>query len=526
MKTYLFTFSLALLLSMALTPIVIAWAKKRNWVDVPDARKVHRIPVARLGGMAIFAAVMAAILPVLLVRNNVGEQFRTSGMEVVALLLGGMVIFALGLYDDLRRARVRTKLGVEIAVALAICAAGIHIHHITVQGLFSIQFGWLGYLVTVLWIVGITNAMNLIDGLDGLAAGISAIACSVMAVLSIWEGNVILAIIMLALVGSLSGFLLFNFHPAKIFMGDCGSLFLGFMIASVSVLTAAKAEALVGIGLPILVLGIPIFDTFFSILRRFLNRRGIMSPDRSHFHHKLMDLGLKQQHVAIVAYLVTLVVSGLGMVMLLARSTASVLVFLSCLTLLLLAFRLAGSVGLHQTLKGIRQRAELARECHLERQSFEEAQLYFHNVETFDQWWRCLCKAADALGCAKVCIDLASLDNGHRSLMWEKIGNGDTAHMDQEVMHLCIPVSDHRAGQKHRVEIDILTRGSLEGASRRATLLARLAEEQGLGAVPETARPTVLGGSPLATGLVEAGAAGGQPPTANAEFRIPNKADN
>ena len=241
--------------------------------------------------------------------------------EMAVLLLGSSALFVVGLCDDLKRLRIRTKLLAQCGGAILVCLAGVRIEEIVVRDLFTLELGNFGIIVTILWIIGITNAVNLIDGLDGLAAGISGIASAVIAVLALWQGNAVLAVVMLALCGSLTGFLFFNFHPAKIFMGDSGSLFLGFILAVSSVMTAAKSEALVGTCLPIIVLGIPIFDTFFSVLRRYLDRRGIMSPDRGHFHHVLLKRGLKQHHVAMLAYAITALVSGLGFVMIWTRST-------------------------------------------------------------------------------------------------------------------------------------------------------------------------------------------------------------
>jgi len=486
MRTYLFTYCLALLAALGMTPWVIASAQKRNLVDHPDVRKIHKAPVARLGGIAIFGSALVAILSVLLVQNAAGEQMRALGLQVVAMLVGGTAVFAVGLYDDVKHARVRTKLAVELAVAVAMCAAGIAIRRLTVPGLGVLDLGWFGCLVTVLWIVGITNAINLIDGLDGLAAGISAIACGVMATLSVWQGNVVLAIIMLALLGSLSGFLLFNFHPARIFMGDCGSLFLGFTIATASVLTAAKSEALIGLGLPILVLGIPIFDTLLSMLRRFLDRRGIMSPDRSHFHHRLLALGMGQRQVAIVAYCATLVFSGLGLLMLAVRSTTtvSVLGLLACLTLLLLLFRMVGAVRIRDTLDRARRRADLARRDRIERKVFEEADLRFQDARTFDQWWACMCKAAAALDFARVCLEMGTQDNGSRTLTWQRPDIAGREPGLADLVHVGVPLRENGDGKVHRIEVEVLTRGSLQSAGHRAALFARLAEEHGLDSLP------------------------------------------
>jgi len=399
MKTYFFTYCLSLLLTTAMTPIVILWARRRGLVDKPDARKIHTLAIPRMGGIAIFLGAILAILPVLAMRNQVGAEFREVMPQVVVLLLCSSALFMVGLYDDLKRLRIRTKLLVQCLGAVLVCLAGVHIEEIVVRDLFTLELGRFGIIVTILWIIGITNAVNLIDGLDGLAAGISGIASAVIGVLAFWQANAILAVVMRALGGSLTGFLFFNFNPAKIFMGDGGSLFVGFIIAGSSVMTAAKSEALVGICLPIIVLGIPIFDTFFSVLRRYLNRRGIMSADKGHFHHMLLKRGLKQHHVAILAYAITALASGLGLVMISTRSTASVMVFLLCMALILLVFKEIGSTSFRRTREVIRERADVAHTQRLEQKSFEEAHLNFHNAETFEQWWQSLKKAGSSLDC-------------------------------------------------------------------------------------------------------------------------------
>ena len=490
MKTCVFTYCFALLIATGLTPLVIRFAGKRGLVDRPDIRKIHHTNTARIGGLAIFLGAMLAIFPVLAVQNYIGENFRARGMEIAALLIGSSLVFLVGLYDDLRQARIRTKLGVEVFATLLVIAGGIHIQSIHIREMAVINLGAWGYIITFVWIIGITNAINLIDGLDGLAAGISAIACGVMAALSLWQGNAMLAIIMLALVGSLSGFLLFNFHPARIFMGDSGSLFLGFVIATSSVLTASKAEALVGIGLPILVLGIPIFDTLFSIVRRVLQRRGIMSPDNGHFHHKLLERGLKQHHVAIVAYVITSALTGLGLFMLVTRSTGSIAVFLTCLVLLLVVFRLAGIVDLKRAYSDILDRFELAHLRRIEAKQFEEAQLYFRDAETFEEWWQCACKAASILGFSHMALEMAMRDSETRKFAWHKNGDDreDADNRLEEMLSVRVPIADRRREEYSCLDIQILSRGSLESAGRRIALFTRLADEFKLNSLSD-ARP-------------------------------------
>ncbi len=480
MKTYLLTYCLALLISTGLTPILIRWANKNHFVDLPDARKIHRKPVSRLGGIAIFVATMLAIIPLLCLNNNIGQAFRGIWVKVVCMLGASSLMFVVGLFDDLKGLRVKTKLSAQILAGLVVCFAGIHIDKLAVRDYIVLDLGILSIPFTLCWIIGVTNAVNLIDGLDGLAGGICAIACGAMACLAVIQDHIILATLMLAMSGSLTGFLLFNFHPAKIFMGDGGSLFLGFSIATASVLTTSKSEALVGFGLPVLVLGIPIFDTLLSIIRRFLGRRGILSPDRGHFHHRLLDKGFKQHHVAIIAYVITLIASGVGFLLLATHRGTSLLVFMVGLTILMVIFKIVGSVQIRQMLNDISARSSLASARRIERKKYEASQMEFRTVENYEQWWACMCKAAKALDFARMSMDLSTQKGQVRT--WHRdsdSGNSGDEPMEDS-LQMKVPIKGGRNGGVHRMEIQVLTHGSLESAGRRAVLFARLADENRL----------------------------------------------
>ena len=292
MKTYAVVYLFSILLSVIITPVVIYLGRKFALVDATGIRKVHSHPIPRIGGVAIVLSALTLILAMLFLNNGVGLAFRNVRLQVIALLAASVVMFITGLFDDIIGLRARIKLLVQLLAAVVLCSCGIRICSFTLGDWHTFEFGLLSWPITIFWIVGITNAVNLIDGLDGLAAGISAIACGVIAILAIHSGQVVMGVIMLALLGSLTGFLFFNFNPAKIFMGDCGSLFLGFMLAGASVACASKSTTIVGLGLPVLALGVPIFDTLFSMLRRVLERRSLFAPDSKHIHHRLMDLSL------------------------------------------------------------------------------------------------------------------------------------------------------------------------------------------------------------------------------------------
>ena len=476
-KTYISVYLGSTILALIITPIIIRVARQFNIVDNPGIRKVHSRPVPRIGGVAIFASMIGIVIPVLFLPNFIGDSFRLIQYKVFILLLAASFIFFVGLLDDIRGLRVRTKLWSQISAAIMICSVGIRVETIDITDKLVFNFGWFSWPLTILWIVGITNAINLSDGLDGLAAGISAIACGVIALLAICNGQTIMAVLMLALLGSLTGFLFFNFDPAKVFMGDSGSLFLGFTIASSSVLCAAKIETVAGLALPILALGLPILDTMFSMLRRFLERRSLFAPDRGHFHHRLLDLGFGQRQAVIAAYLVTLAATGLGMFMLYTRNTGTFIVFIGILVLLLLLFRVVGSVQLHQAISDFKQKHAISDQAKRERESFETLQLHFRQARTFDQWWQAICFAADNMGFMKGLLPIVNRDGTRRMLVWER--ERDDLN-PEEMIKMIMPMRDRRAGPALNLEVKVHPNGSLESATRRLNLFSRLLEEYGV----------------------------------------------
>ncbi|MEJ2705536.1 MAG: MraY family glycosyltransferase, partial [Sedimentisphaerales bacterium] len=482
MKTYLTVYLGSTMLAVATTAMMIHIARRLQIVDMPGVRKIHSQPVPRIGGVAIFVSMIGLVIPVLLLHNFIGQTFRLLQFKIVTMLGAGALMFLVGLVDDIRGLRVRTKLAAQLAAALLVCAAGIRIESIPITSSYTLQFGWFSWLFTLVWIIGITNAINLSDGLDGLAAGISAIACGVIAVLAIHGGDIVMAILMLALLGSLSGFLLFNFEPAKVFMGDSGSLFLGFTIASASVLSATKTETIVGLALPILALGIPIFDTLFSMLRRFLERRSMFAPDRSHFHHRLLALGLRQRHVVLTAYFVTLLAAGLGMFMLVTRNNQAIIIFLCTLLLLVLMFHLVGSVRLGEIVDGLRQKYSISSQKKQELETFEHIELHFRRARGFEEWWQAVCFAADEMGFVSSSLPLTNRDGSKRILSWEK-NNGSVPR--EEILRMTVPVHDPRAGSSVSVEVQVHANGSLESAGRRVAIFAGLMVQHCLAALKD-----------------------------------------
>lgn len=475
MSLYLPAYVSSLAMALVMTPIVTMFSRRFGIVHTPGVRHIHTQPMSHIGGVAIFIAMMSISVAVLYF-PNIAHAARPAGLSI--LLLTACFVFVTGLVDDIKSngLRARVKFIAQIAAALVICFAGIRIESVAVTDSLTVNLGWLSWPLTLLWIVGITNAVNLIDGLDGLAAGISAVACGVIAVLAASQGQTAIVVLMLALLGSICGFLFFNFNPAIIFMGDCGSMLLGFTIASTSVLCSTQSAALADLALPALALGIPILDTLFSMLRRFLERRSIFSADRSHFHHRLIDRGFTQRKAVMAMYGLTVLASGIGMFMMVVPQAYVWIVPFVALAPLLAAFRAAGCVRLRDVKTALQKRYGLFHQEHEERKSFEDAALYFRRATTFDQWWTAASTAADKMDFLTMELPLINRDGTARALTWQHNGNG-LYHGPEGLIQVHLPVRDRRGGSSLSLRIEVHKNGSLEAAGRRVALFTRLIEE-------------------------------------------------
>ena len=292
------TFLLSFVLSIAFTPLAIKIAPKIGAMDVPkDSRRMHTKAMPRFGGLAIFLGTTISMAVFLISVDN----------RIITIILGGTLIYILGVIDDLKNLPAKVKFFGQIVVAIIMYMYDLRIEFLS--NFFGEGKSQLSavvcFIVTVLWIVGITNTVNLIDGLDGLAAGTSSIASLCIAYVAYIHGMYPVSGAMLALAGAALGFLPFNFYPAKIFMGDGGSLYLGFMLASLSILGPVKSATMVAVIIPVLVLGVPIFDTAFAIFRRIVNKRPIMEADKGHLHHRLMRQGYGQRRATLMLYCVS-----------------------------------------------------------------------------------------------------------------------------------------------------------------------------------------------------------------------------
>lgn len=305
---------IAVLVATALTPLVRAGALRLGAVDAPGERKINKSTIPRMGGIAIAAAYAVAL----------GIVLNTSWLDVPPLaekaflgfIGGALIIFLAGIYDDVRQLGAKRKLAAQLVAATVAWWGGARIYEVVnLPGLGALDMGpVVAYLLTVAWILAFTNAINLIDGLDGLAGGIVFFAALTNLIVAIMTGNVFAASVNAALGGAVLGFLFFNFNPAKIFMGDTGSLFLGYALSAGALLSGRQKEStLAALLVPLIALGLPLTDTILAMVRRMLARRSIFAADRSHLHHRLLDLGLSHRRAVLVLYGGTMALSALAL---------------------------------------------------------------------------------------------------------------------------------------------------------------------------------------------------------------------
>jgi len=314
------------LTSALLTPFIIKAAEHAGAMDIPNARKVHTKPIPRMGGLAIFGAFLLGYM-----------LFARTSNQMLSILIGGFIIVLTGLFDDIKPVPAKTKFILQIIAAAVVVFYGrIYLGRVTFLGLDFTFPVPLNYIVTILFMVGIMNAINLIDGLDGLSSGVSSIYFTTIAIIAFilnkMQGlDTILSLIML---GSTLGFLVWNFNPAKIFMGDTGSLFLGFTISVISLL-GFKGATLTSLIIPIVILAIPIFDTGLAILRRLLKGEKISAPDKEHFHHQLLKMKFGVKATVLIIYAINILFASVSIFFVLGDARMALVIYVILMLLLL-----------------------------------------------------------------------------------------------------------------------------------------------------------------------------------------------
>jgi UDP-GlcNAc:undecaprenyl-phosphate GlcNAc-1-phosphate transferase len=310
MSVYIITFFLSVTLTLLLTPLARKLALLVGAVDKPSNRKIHTKIITRFGGLSIYLSFVISIWIGLELSRRFGLTLNTKEVSsILGIILGGTLITLVGLIDDLKGLPPLVKLIGQILASLIAVYFGTQILYVSTPFTQLLLLGTLAPVITVLWMVSITNAMNLIDGLDGLASGIAVIAGAALFVVAIKTGQRDAAILLAALTGAAFGFLKYNFFPATIFLGDSGSLLLGFTLACASIVGVLKSTLVIALIVPIAVLGIPLYDTAAAIIRRAFEGRSIFEADKRHIHHRLLKAGFNQRQVVIIIYIACIILS-------------------------------------------------------------------------------------------------------------------------------------------------------------------------------------------------------------------------
>ncbi len=403
-KSYAAFLLASALATAALTPAYLVIARRLGWVDRPCGRKQHGQATATMGGIVIFLVVFCGAAVSLSLDNLVGQRMRAEAVYVYGLLGCAGCMLLLGVVDDRHGVRPKVKLLVQSIVAMAAVLLGFRVEAVTLPGFESLVLpGVVGGLLSLIWILGITNAINLTDGLDGLAAGICLLASAVNAVVAIWLGNHYMTVMMVLLAGALIGFLRWNFHPARVFLGDTGSLALGMFLALASLKSAQKAHTVLLILVPLFALGYPIFDTLLAVARRMVRGQPLFASDRDHIHHRLLDRGSSPSGAAVRIYAASILVSLLCAVAATANHLALGLALLGVLAMALFSARVLGYLewgGWQRRWTGRSETKALHAAAQLARIKIEQS----HTTEAAA---RALGVMATEIGCREIVIEIS-----------------------------------------------------------------------------------------------------------------------
>jgi UDP-GlcNAc:undecaprenyl-phosphate GlcNAc-1-phosphate transferase len=435
---YLGIFAASLLLSFILTRYVRDLAMRQGWLAPPlQERHLHSRPLPRLGGVAIFFAFLLSVgFASLLAHWYPSLEIGLTSRSTLSILIPGFVIFLLGVYDDIHPVKPYVKFSVQAIAGSILFAFGLRIldlpvlfghHHFPI---------FISFVLTILWVLAITNAFNLIDGLDGLAAGSALFSTLVVFVVALLGNNHLVSVLTLALAGSILGFLRFNFNPATIFLGDCGSLFIGFLLSALALRGAQKSPTIVAVAIPVVSFGLPILETTLSILRRFIGGRPVFTADREHIHHKLLARGFSHRQVVIVLYGVSAVFAMLSLFLLWPTGSTLGLVLLVLGTGIWLGVQHLGYLEFGE-LRRVAQRTMEQRQIFVNNLSIRRAAEELKVVGNYKQLCQTLAAAfrsndfdAFELRCRSLPADIPEIaglqivsDNGESCLTWRKPGS-------------------------------------------------------------------------------------------------------
>jgi UDP-GlcNAc:undecaprenyl-phosphate GlcNAc-1-phosphate transferase len=405
MRTAAVAFIFSMLCGTVLTPLVRALAHRIGALDhALSSRKIHGRPIPRLGGIAIVLAFYAPLVGLIVFHTGVGELFLAERDHVIGLFVGGVCIALLGLYDDLRGAGAGRKFLVQFAVAGLMYHLGFRIDALANPFGAPIFLGWASIPFTLLWFVGVINALNLIDGLDGLAGGVSMAAVLTTFLISLQRAHPLMMLFSAALAGAILGFLFYNFNPASIFMGDTGSMFLGFVLAAGATQTGQKSSTAVAVLIPGIALGLPIIDTLLAMGRRAWRGRPLFQADKDHIHHRLLALGLTHRQAVLVLYGFCLLLAAVALVLTYTNSTQSALLLMALAIVALVALRLLGYLRLDRT--GVSGASERRRNRAL-RAAVRPLGRRLREVRALEEIWQVVREAAALFGATGIQVRVA-----------------------------------------------------------------------------------------------------------------------
>lgn len=380
MKTYFIFFFISLIAALGSTP----WARhlgiRYGILDRPGSRrKIHQSAIPRLGGLAVLTATLLPFLGFLFYGNLLLDQIRSFWQPLLGLALGSLLVFLVGLADDLSRLAPWKKLAVEVAAGLAAAALGLRIELMPNPFGLPWDLQWLAYPITILWLVGVTNAVNLADGVDGLSAGIAAFTALVLFFMTYNSQYTVVALLAISLAGACVGFLRFNFYPATIFLGDSGSLFLGFTLGALSIWASEKSTITFSLLIPMVALGLPLADMAYAVIRRWSRGVPLKQADREHIHHKLLDMGFGQPITVLILYGVNILLILAAGLLLLTRNSLAAYILVILGAALVIGSRLLGYFRFSRVVRNLRQRWKdlqqtkyITFRSHLLRQAFQK----------------------------------------------------------------------------------------------------------------------------------------------------------
>jgi len=407
MRTYLIAFSLSVVFGVLLTRMIRDLALRFRWVDSPeDDRKIHLQPIPRLGGIAIAIAFALPFIGLSLYTNDISLALRDDPNLMPALLGGGGIIFCVGVLDDFHGLPAIVKLLGQLAAASFVYWLGVRIEAVSIPFWQVVDLGWFSAVVMVFWFVLVMNSLNLIDGLDGLAAGVAILAGTTLFVMSMVEGNALAALTLACLVGATLGFYVYNVNPATIFLGDTGSLLLGFVLALVSVHSSQKSYALFSIVAAMLVMALPIFDLAMAVIRRWMVGKPLFGADQHHIHHLLLRKGLSQRSSVLLLYGATTLLSALGLLFIYANDAISALVIVALVPLCIIAVHFLGYGDLIRTDRRKSVIDDVIVAADARNQEVQALADRLSRAEAADAVWPLLIEAAETFGLESMTLKL------------------------------------------------------------------------------------------------------------------------